>query len=132
MRHIPLALGQTSTGATPIEQPLPIYPASLRTLQLPPQDIAVRLRVDAQGRVGEVRVADEATADVPHRLFIAAVRKAAMRWTFVPWRTWQWAADADGDAHSVADHARPFEVGYLFRFAMDGDVPVIEVHAAMP
>ncbi|WP_236585219.1 energy transducer TonB [Dyella sp. EPa41] len=132
VRHIPLALGQTSTGATPREQPLPGYPPALRMLHLPPQDVEVRLAVDARGKVSEVHVPNEAQADPPHRLFIDAVREAAMRWTFVPWRTRQWAADANGEAHSVGDHAQPFEVGYVFRFAMNGDVPVVDVHAATP
>ncbi|RAO74700.1 hypothetical protein CA260_19785 [Dyella jiangningensis] len=129
MRQVTLALGQTSTGATPLEQPVPVYPPSLQVLHMPPQDIEARLVVDAQGKVGEVRVKDEAQADPSHRQFIEAVRAAAMRWTFVPWRTQQWAADANGDAHSVGDHAQPFEVGYLFRFAMNGDAPVVEVRA---
>lgn len=132
MRHVPLALGQTSTGATPLEQPLPVYPPALRALQKPPQEIEARLVVDAQGKVGEVRVMGEAQADPSHRQFIDAVREAAMRWTFVPWRTRQWAADANGDAHSVGDHAQAFEVGYLFRFAMNGDAPVVEARAMSP
>lgn len=132
MRHVPLALGQTSTGATPLEQPLPVYPPALRALHKPPQEIEARLVVDAQGKVGEVHVIGEAQADPSHRQFIDAVREAAMRWTFVPWRTRQWAADANGDAHSVGDHAQPFEVGYLFRFAMNGDAPVVEARAMSP
>jgi hypothetical protein len=132
MRHIPLALGQTSTGATPLEQPLPIYPPALRALHMPPQDVEVRLVVDAQGKVNAVHVPDESIAHPPRRQFIDAVHEAAMRWTFVPWRTRQWAADANGDAHSVGDHAQPFEVRYVFRFAMNGDVPVVDVRAATP
>ncbi len=131
-RHIALSLGQTSTGATPLEQPLPIYPAVLRARHPPPREIEARLRVDEQGKVSEVRIRDEAQADPQQREFIGAVREAALRWTFVPWQARLWAADANGDAHSVGDQAQPFEVGYVFRFAMIGDAPVVEVHATTP
>ncbi|MBV8158451.1 MAG: hypothetical protein JO278_12375 [Dyella sp.] len=129
---MPLALGQTSTGATPLDHPSPIYPPALRASHLPPQEIEAWLVVDEQGKVSDVRVRGEAQAGSHRQPFIAAVREAALRWTFVPWRTHQWAADAHGDAHSVSDQAQPFEVGYLFRFAMNGDVPVVEVHASTP
>jgi len=115
-----------------MEQPLPVYPPALRAQHMPPQEIEARLVVDAQGKVGEVRVMGEAQADPSRRQFIDAVREAALRWTFVPWRTRQWAADANGDEHSVGDHAQPFEVGYLFRFAMNGDAPVVEERAMSP
>lgn len=131
-RHIPLALGQTSTGATPLDHPSPIYPPALQASHLPPQEIEAWLVVDEQGKVSDVRVSGEATAGSNLHQFTAAVREAALRWTFVPWRTHQWAADAHGDAHSVGDQAQPFEVGYLFRFVMNGDVPVVEVHASRP
>lgn len=130
--HIPLALGQTSTGATPLDHPSPIYPLALRASHLPSREIEARLVVDEQGKVSDVRVSGDAQADPNLHPFTDAVREAALRWTFVPWRTHQWAADAHGDAHSVGDQAQPFEVAYLFRFAMNGDVPVVEVHATTP
>lgn len=131
-RHVPLALGQTSTGATPLDHPSPNYPPGLIAWHLPPVEIEARLVVDEQGKVSDVRVRDGAEADPQQRPFIDAVRRAALRWTFVPWRTRQWAADANGDAHAVGDQAQPFEVAYLFRFAMNGDMPVVEVHATTP
>lgn len=132
MRHIPLALGQTSTGATPLDHPSPIYPPALRAAHPPPLEIEAWLVVDGRGKVSDVRMRGAAQADPHLRPFVDAVREAAMRWTFVPWQTRQWAADTHGDAHSVGDQTRPFEVGYLFRFAMNGDAPAVEVRAATP
>jgi hypothetical protein len=128
MRHYPLALGEVSTGAVPLDHPVPIYPSDLLAARLPPQEVEALLMVDANGRVSEVRMADEAQADPQRRLFMAAVRTAAMQWTFEPLRVAQWASDANGDTHDVGSEVRPFSLDYVFRFAWKDGKPVTETN----
>ncbi|RDI99250.1 hypothetical protein DVT68_10325 [Dyella solisilvae] len=126
MQHIPLALGQASTGGDVPSHPLPVYPPTLVTARLPPQEIRARLMVDEQGKVAEVRIDGEPQADAQRRLFAAAVREAALQWIFMPLRTSRWAADAAGNAHDVDSGPQPFSVGYLFRFAWRDGRPLVE------
>lgn len=124
MQHYQLALGEVSTGAVPRDHPAPIYPSGLLAARLPPQEVEALLIVDTKGRVSEVRMADEAQADPQSRLFMAAVRTAAMQWTFEPLRVAQWASDANGDTHEVGSEVRPFSLDYVFRFAWRDGKPV--------
>lgn len=129
MRHYQLALGEVSTGATPYDHPAPVYPATLLAARLPPQEVEALLIVDTEGRVSEVRMADEAQADPQQRLFMAAVRTAAMQWVFEPLRVSQWASDANGNTHEVGSEVRPFSLYYVFRFAWKDGKPVTEANA---
>jgi hypothetical protein len=129
LQHYPLALGQVSTGAIPHEHPAPAYPPTLLDLRLPPREVGARLIVNEEGRVSEVRIDDEARADPDTRLFDAAVRAAAMQWTFEPLRISQWAADANGNTHEVSSEARPFSMDYVFHFAWKDGRPVTDASA---
>lgn len=111
-----LAMGDVSSGATPFKRVTPTYPDSRLAACPPPQDVQARLIVDQAGKVGEVRVADEATPDAGRRPFIAAVRAAALQWEFSPLLISHWAADADGNSHVVDSEAKPFSLDYVFRF----------------
>jgi len=124
LAHYSLALGQVSTGAVPHDHPPPSYPPALLDQRLPPQEVEARLVVDEAGKVVEVRIEDETQASASVRLFDAAVRSAAMQWTFEPLRISQWAADADGNTHEVSSEARPFSLDYVFRFAWKDGKPV--------
>lgn len=111
-----LALGEVSSGGTAIRRVVPIYPAAQLAACPPPQEVPALLIVDQAGRVGEVRVADEAQADADRRAFIAAVRTAALQWQFNPLTIDRWAADADGNSHVVDSETKPFSLDYVFRF----------------
>jgi hypothetical protein len=126
MRHYELALGETSMGAVPRGHSAPIYPAALLATRLPPQEVDAVLVVDAAGKVSEALMAGEAQADPQRRQFMAAVRAAAMQWTFEPFRVSQWAADANGNSHPVDSETRPFRVGYVFHFAWKDGKPVTD------
>lgn len=127
MQHQPLALGEISSGGVLHNHPAPIYPAALQATQLPPQEVQAQLLVDAAGKVSEVHMAGEAQADSNQRQFMAAVRAAAMQWTFEPLRVTQWAADASGNTHDVGSEAQPFSVVYVFRFAWKDGKPSIDI-----
>jgi hypothetical protein len=129
-KHYQLALGQVSTGAVPWEHPAPVYPEALLAERLPAQEVQAQLIVNEQGKVAEVRMADEAQADPATRLFDEAVRTAAMQWTFEPLRISQWAADANGNTHEVGSEARPFSADYVFLFAWKDGKPVADASAA--
>lgn len=128
-RHYQLALGEISTGAVPWDHAAPVYPPTLLDQRLPPRDIAAQLIVNEQGKVSEVRIADEAQADANTRLFDEAVRAAAMQWTFEPLRVSQWASDANGNTHEVSSEARPFSLDYVFHFAWKDGKPVADASA---
>ncbi|WP_198670274.1 hypothetical protein [Dyella sp. C9] len=130
--HYELALGQVSSGAVAQDRPPPVYPPSLLDLRLPSREVSARLFVDTQGKVSEVRIEGEAQADAQQRLFDAAVRAAALQWTFAPLTVSQWAADANGNSHVVSSEARPFSVDLVFRFAWKDGRPVTGVDAAVP
>jgi len=132
MRHYQLALGQISTGAVAWDHPAPVYPAALLDRRLPPQEVTAQLVVNEQGKMAEVRIADEASADAQTRLFDDAVRAAAMQWTFEPLRISQWAADANGNSHEVSSEARPFSLDYVFRFAWKDGKATADASASAP
>jgi len=126
LQHYQLALGQVSTGAVPSHHPAPVYPDALLDQRLPPEEVEARLVVNEEGKVAEVRIADEERADAHTRLFDDAVRAAAMQWTFEPLRINQWASDANGNTHEVSSEARPFSLDYVFRFAWKDGKPVTD------
>lgn len=129
MQHYQLAMGQISTGAIPWDHPSPIYPVALLDQRLPPQEVEAQLIVDEAGKVSEVRIDNEAQADERSKLFDAAVRAAAMQWTFEPLRISQWAADANGNSHEVSSEKRAFSLDYVFRFAWKDGKPVADASA---
>lgn len=129
MQHYQLALGQISTGAVPWDHPAPVYPDALLDQRLPPQEVEARLLINKEGKVAEVRIADEEHADAQTRLFDDAVRAAAMQWTFEPLRISQWAADANGNSHEVSNEKRAFSLDYVFRFAWKDGKPITDASA---
>ncbi len=110
--HYQLAVGEVSSGASLLQRAVPVYPPALLATCPAPTQIQALLVVDKSGHVGEVRVAGEAQSDEPHRLFIAAVRAAALQWQFQPLQFDQWADDADGGRHRVSSQTRPFSAAY--------------------
>lgn len=111
-----LALGDVSSGATPFQRVAPIYPPDQLARCPAPVDVEALLIVDQAGKVGEVRIADEISADPDRRQFIGAVRVAALQWQFSPLQIDHWAADANGNSHVVDSETKPFSLTYVFRF----------------
>lgn len=111
-----LAMGEVSSGATPLQRVTPIYPDGQLATCPPAQEVQAQLIVDQAGKVGEVRVVDEAQADANRRQLIAAVRVAALQWQFSPLQINHWTADADGSSHVVDSETKPFSLSYVFRF----------------
>ena len=125
-----LAMGEVSSGATPIRRVTPIYPVDQLAACPPAQDVQALLIVDRAGKVTEVRVLDEAQADASRRPFIAAVRVAALRWQFNPLQVSRWAADAYGNSHVVDEETKPFSLGYEFRFECHAGQPSVSTEAS--
>ncbi|MEP6899470.1 MAG: hypothetical protein ABI870_13155 [Rhodanobacter sp.] len=122
-KHYELAMGDVASGANVIERVTPVYPTDQLASCPPPREVEALLIVDKAGKVGEVRVTDEAQADMQRRAFMTAVRAAALQWTFNPLEVEHWAADADGNSHVVDSRTQPFSLTYVFRF---------ECHAGKP
>jgi hypothetical protein len=114
--HYQLAMGQVASGGSPFQRIDPTYPASLLPRCPAPVDIDASLIVDTDGKVEEVRVADEAQADAERKLFIAAARDAAKQWQFNPLTIRYWTADANGEQHETSSETKPFSLGYTFHF----------------
>lgn len=106
--------------------PPPEYPPALLRAGLPPQEVRVRVVVDAQGRVARVDALDDTRP--PADAFLAAVRAALAHWRFEPFVVIQWGPgpDRDGDGEPegeqvVGQQARPFRFDMRFRFeVVDG------------
>jgi hypothetical protein len=114
--HYQLAMGQVASGGSPFQRVDPIYPAALLANCPAPVDVDVLVIVDTDGKVDEVRVADEAQADDERKPFIAAAREAAKQWQFNPLTIRYWTADANGEQHETSSETRPFSLGYTFHF----------------
>lgn len=111
-----LAIGEVSSGAAPEHRVTPVYPSSLLERCPPPAEVRALLIVDTAGKVGDVRVDDEAAADADRHLYIDAVKAAARQWVFAPLKVNRWAADANGESHVVDSETKPFSLAYDFRF----------------
>ena len=127
-----LALGEVSSGGTPFQRVVPVYPPNLLAVCPPPQEVPALLIVGANGVVGEVRVTAEAQADASRRAFIAAVRVAALQWRSSPLQVDRWAADADGNSHVVDSATKPFSLAYVFRFECHAGKSTVSAAAAQP
>ena len=112
LAHYQLALGQTAMGATLQAHEAPAYPPSMLASCPPQVELPARVIVDAQGRVGDVRM-DPSPAQRP---FADAVRLAVQGWRYAPLTITRWAADAQGDSHPVDSEAKPFSLDYVFTF----------------
>jgi len=117
MAHYQLALGATSSGAVPIDHPPPVYPKALLARCPPRVRLRALLIVGIDGKVDEVRLQDPSNQAGIDPAFAAAVRAAARQWRFEPLRITRWAADADGDSHTVETVSKPFSLPYEFSFA---------------
>ncbi len=111
-----LAMGEVSSGAAPDHRVNPVYPPELLARCPPPVEIRALLIVNAAGKVDDVRMEDAAAADADRQRFAAAVKTAAMQWSFLPLKVERWAADAQGESHVVDSEPRPFSLAYDFRF----------------
>jgi hypothetical protein len=121
---------ETSNMPTPIDNPAPRYPESVIALHLPLVKVSAKVIVDADGNVGEVRIAapTQATAYPPE--FDTAVRDALSRWRFNPLRftRWEEIKDEQGDvidSRAVSVVARPFSLDYEFRFELRDGKPIV-------
>lgn len=114
LAHYPLALGQVAMGAAALSHPAPVYPPAMLASCPPSIEVPARVIVNAQGGVGEVRIAAPIEAARP--LFAAAVRIAIQAWRFQPLQITRWAAAADGTTHPVDSETRPFSLDYVFTF----------------
>ena len=111
-----LVAGDVSSGAIPFQRVAPLYPRSLLAVCPAPVQVEALLIVNQAGKVGEVRVALEATAMPNRRQFIDAVRVAAQQWQFLPLQITHSATDASGNTYVVDTHSKPFSLTYVFRF----------------
>ena len=125
-----LALGEVSSGATPVQRIAPIYPPGLLGTCPAPVDVRALLIVDQAGKVSEVRIADERRTDPYRQRFIDAVRVAARQWRFSPLQIDRWAANASGNSHVVDSETRPFTLGYVFRFECHTGKPFVSTEAS--
>lgn len=127
MTRYSLALGEIASGGVPLAHPAPLYPPALLARCPAPVDLHTLLIVDTAGKVGEVRMDG---ADRYDPAFAAAVRAAALQWRFEPLQFEHWAADADGNSHSVDSETRPFSLTYVFHFACRDGKPQTGASAA--
>ncbi|OOG49626.1 hypothetical protein [Rhodanobacter sp. C01] len=124
-----LALGDVSTGATPVQRVMPVYPASQLATCLRRQEVQAQLSVDKAGMVSDVRRIVIDAAPPRWQQFFAAVRVAALQWRFTPLQIEHWAADADGNTHEVDSDTEPFRRIYVFHFECHAGQPSVSAEA---
>lgn len=130
MARYSLAIGDVSSGASPLHRVTPVYPHALLAACPAPVEVQALLLVDQAGNVSEVRVGDEAAAAPERRQFVDAVRVAARQWQFEPLQITHWAADADGSTHTVDSRTKPFSLSYVFRFECHAGKASVRADAA--
>ncbi len=108
---------------------LPVYPADLLAQRLAPRIVRVRLIVDAQGRVGEVRALDPDPGDA----FLEAIRTACATWRFSPLAETRAVErrrrlpDGDVEIEYVPEtRTLPFHLDYRFAFRQVDGRPVVD------
>jgi hypothetical protein len=122
-----LSQQQVATGAKPAAADVvPIYPASLVEKKLDPKSFIVKLLIDENGQVYEVRAMEPAqVVDPDDQLFIDAIRGAVTAWHFSPLRISEWKDGPDGNAQRVSEKTVPFSSDYSFRFEIADNRPVV-------
>lgn len=113
---------------------LPVYPPDLLAQRLAPRIVRVRLIVDAQGRVAEVRPLDpEPSGDA----FLDAVRAACAGWRFSPLTQTRAVEQRrrlpDGDVeieYVPQTRTLPFHLDYRFAFRQVDGRPVVDAGTA--
>jgi len=117
---------------------VPVYPHDLLALGLPPVLVAVRLNVDAQGKVVDVVSVDPFASQDQGR-FLAAVKQTCLRWTFSPLIQ----LDLDAGPTTVVENGvpvqykgtpkpLPMQLDYQFVFSQQDGLPLVEASASRP
>ncbi|MEZ5314309.1 MAG: hypothetical protein R2862_12045 [Thermoanaerobaculia bacterium] len=86
--------------------PLPSYPEDLERLDLPRQEVVVRVIIGADGsveRIGEAPVPSQVDPSSATR-FVAAVERAVRSWSFEPAFVRTYGPGPDDDADGVSDY----------------------------
>ncbi|HUD43179.1 MAG TPA: hypothetical protein VMR06_14405 [Dokdonella sp.] len=131
----PVSEGATYAQPQPsAENALPVYPADLLAQRLALRIVRVRLIVDAQGRVAEVRALDP---DAAGDAFLDAVRAACARWRFSPLTETRAVEERrrlpDGDVeieYLPRTRALPFHLDYRFAFRQVDGRPIVDAGTA--
>lgn len=118
-----LEASQTSFGAQSIARDPPAYPAELVASNLPPVTIRVKVIVDGEGKVTDVRDLD-APADEHHAAFFAACRQATLHWSYTPMTIVDIHEESGGGISQIR-HTAPFSLDYAFHFELKDGAPLV-------
>jgi hypothetical protein len=111
-----LTVNQVASGAGVISRVSPVYPAEELAACPSSIDVQAQVIVDVAGYVSDVRVDDEAQADMHRHRYIDAVRAAAKQWDFIPLEIDKWAHEPDGAQQLQAHKVKPFSLTYALHF----------------
>ncbi len=120
---------EVSNNPIPITNPAPIYPKAAISQHLALVVIEAKVIVDSNGKVSEVRIAQN--GDASHLQFETAVRDAVSQWTYAPltFTRWEEVKDAQGnviDSRPASVERKPFSLDYEFRFELRDGKPVVD------
>jgi hypothetical protein len=109
----------------PEKQVAPLYPPSLVRPGAAAVTVVAQLVMDEKGRVIGVYPSSDTERGPNRVLFEAAVRKAAMQWSFSPMRYVHVCFEncPDGPYRITA---KPFSLWYVFHFSIVNGKPVVE------
>jgi hypothetical protein len=122
--------GEVSNRPVPVEHPPPEYPSAAVALGLHRVVVSVKVIVDSEGKVSEVRIPPAVDSAARPAVFDDAVRAALLRWRYVPltFRRFAEVKDAEGDvvdAREVSVEHRPFSLDYDFLFELRDGKPMV-------
>jgi hypothetical protein len=114
-----LQSGQTSNEPTATRWSDPVYPPALVALNLPTQDLLVKLVIDTAGRVTRVLPeAESPDAHGPHTAaFLDAIQTAVQDWRFDPLRIVTWKGSG-ADRTLISTRTLPYSLEYRFTFSI--------------
>jgi hypothetical protein len=109
----------------PKKQVTPVYPPDLVRPGAPAVTVPAQLVMDQDGRVIGVYSSNAEKSGPSRALFEAAVRKAAMQWSFSPLLYVHVCLENCPDGPYQVT-AKPFSLWYVFRFKVVNGKPIVE------
>jgi len=112
------------------DNPMPAYPETLLAARLPPVQLTLRLIINEEGRVSDVRPVTRIANE--HEPFLSAARVAVLKWKFLP--LIQIGAGPGKTMITVGEYttaypgaaiALPFHQDYVFTFRQLDGVPSV-------
>jgi len=125
------------SGGQATSQPMPGYPLTMIPRHLALVTVRVKLAVDAQGKVSDIRIAQADDLTTHPIEFDEAVRETVSQWRFTPLAYGRWEDVKDKQGNTIGSQivnvaAKPYSVDYVFRFELRDGKPIVGGASQLP